>query len=61
MLNRQNKRYTAYEKAILDKFANSCKDKASMYASAHVIAWQMGRSYCAVCKQVELRNQWFWA
>lgn len=58
---RGNKRYTSFERYILDLFAASCADKDYMYANAHVISRMLNRSFCAICKQVELRNKWFWA
>lgn len=53
-------RYLPQEKALISAAAGICKNKSDMRIIAPIIATALGRTDCAVSKQIEICNSWFW-
>ena len=53
-----------FEKTIFKALGKDLNTKADMYAIAKPLATMLGRTECAVCKQIEITKaspDWFWA
>lgn len=57
----RGKHYTKEEIEELDKISSTIKTKEEMYEVAGELAEKFRRTIPGICKQIEIRNNWFWA
>lgn len=57
------KRYTEVERKQLNEIAKKCKTEADMYriVEEENLSEKFGRTKVAICKQIENKNDFFWA
>lgn len=56
----RNKRYSSSHRTFLDNISTLIKSKGEMTLVAPDIAQLMGRTTCAIRKQIELRKGWYY-